>query len=82
MASENSLMIHHLFDIQPAALEMFQFIRFWALEVSRFQFTNYSLTLMVIFYLQHQNLMPSVVDVQKGLPIKQIGSEFIKQINV
>ncbi|CAO1362083.1 unnamed protein product [Diamesa hyperborea] len=74
MASKNSLMIRHLFEIQPAAYEMFHFVRFWALEVSRFQFTNYSLTLMVIFYLQHQHLMPTVVDVQKDLPIVKIGA--------
>lgn len=75
MASENSELIRHLFDIQPEAFEMYQFFRLWALEIFKFKFTNYSLTLMVIFYLQHQNLMPSMVRVQKDLPMKKIGSK-------
>lgn len=58
--------MNHLFVIQPEALKLFHFVRIW-FEICGVRFKRYQLTLLVIFYLQLCNLLPSIQRTQKGL---------------
>jgi hypothetical protein len=63
---EASGLVEHLFDIQPEAKWFFHFIRLW-LECNGLKIKTYTLTMLVIFFLQTQNLMPSTKRVQRNL---------------
>lgn len=73
-STETSLLLKHLFDIQPQAKALFHFIRIW-LEEEGINLKGYQITLLVVFYLQQRNLMPSVQTVQRNLPLLRICGE-------
>jgi hypothetical protein len=78
---ENSKIMNHLFELQPEAFKLYHFVRIW-IHIDVFNFKRYVVALMVIFYLQTKNLMPSVVELQKDVPEKFIDGEFIETIKV
>lgn len=63
----NSKLLAHLFGIQPEAVSLFHFIKLW-MAAQRFNgLKGYTLCLLVLFYLQTENLMPSIEKLQIGL---------------
>jgi DNA polymerase sigma len=73
---ENTKLIHHLFDLQPEAFGLYHFVRIW-IHIDEFSFKRYMVGLLVIFYLQSKNLLPSVVQLQEDVPEKFIDGEFL-----
>jgi hypothetical protein len=72
VSTRNSQLLGHLFKIQPEAVSFYHFIRQW-LKAQGFEgFKGYTLTLLVLFFLQSENLMPSVKVVQRGVPKEMI----------
>lgn len=66
LAVENTLLLRHLFDIQPEAAKFCLLIKKW-LKLKKVSIKNYNVVLLCIFYLQQQNYLPSIEDVQSGL---------------
>lgn len=74
LATRHSKLLAHFFAIQPEAISLFHFIKTW-LNIQGFNhFQGYTLTLLVVFYLQSNKLMPSVKSVQSNLPKQVIAS--------
>jgi hypothetical protein len=71
MGVANSLLFQHLFNIQPQAARLYHFVRI-LLKDNNVTIKNYLVTLMVIFYLQQKNLMPSIARVQQNVLQKTI----------
>lgn len=71
----NSKLLAHLFEVQPEAVPLFHFIRIW-LEAQGFhKLKGYTLTLLVIFFLQSINCFPSIETLQKGVSWRKIDGE-------
>lgn len=67
LSTQNSKLIAHLFSIQSEAVPLYHFIKQW-MKVQGFDhLKGYTITLLVIYYLQTKNLMPSVERIQMGL---------------
>lgn len=64
----NSKLLAHLFDIQPEAVSFYHFIRMWMKAQGFNDLKGYTITLLVLFYLQSKKLMPTVEVVQRSLP--------------
>lgn len=65
MSTRNSQLLAHLFEIQPEAVKLFHFVKTW-LKVHNFSpFKGYTLTLLVVFYLQSEGLMPPIETVNR-----------------
>ncbi|XP_070499679.1 terminal uridylyltransferase Tailor-like [Chironomus tepperi] len=62
-----SEMIGHFFEIQPEAVKFYHFIRIW-LRINKITFKAFTLTLLVMNYLQECNLMPTAFKAQKNVP--------------
>lgn len=75
MSTRNSQLIGHLFDIQPEAVSFYHFIRRWLKQQGCDLLKGYTMTLLVLFFLQQKNLMPKVQTVQAYLPKILIGGE-------
>ncbi|CAG9798866.1 unnamed protein product [Chironomus riparius] len=71
-----SEMIGHFFRIQPEAVKFYHFIRIW-LRINGINFKAFTLTLLVMNYLQEANLMPTAFNAQKN-----INQNFIEGIPV
>lgn len=69
---ENSKLVHRMFSLQPEAFKLYHFVRIW-IHIDEFAFKRYMVGLLVIFYLQQKNLLPSVVEMQKD-----VGETWIK----
>jgi DNA polymerase sigma len=66
LAVHNSQLIGHLFELQPECVALFHYLKRW-LKVFDVSFKGFSLTLMLIFYLQDKRLLPSIWEVQQGV---------------
>lgn len=75
----NSELLKHMFDIQPQARSLYHFVRMW-LKNYNLELRSYQLTLLVVFYLQRKNLMPSVEKIQQGLEKKLVNGKTLKFI--
>lgn len=60
-------MIGHFFEIQPEAVKLYHFLRTW-LSINKINLKPFTLTLLLLHYLQEENLMPSVVKAQTNVP--------------
>lgn len=69
---ENTKLIHRMFSLQPEAFKLYHFVRIW-IHIDAFAFKRYMVGLMVLFYLQQKNFLPSVVEMQKN-----VGETWIK----
>lgn len=61
-----SNLIGHFYEIQPESMKFYQFIRVW-FEINQVQFKSLITNLLVIHYLQVNNLMPSAFRAQKNV---------------
>lgn len=75
LSVRNSKLIAHLFAVQPEAASLYHFVKEWIVAHGLTYLKGYTLTLLVVFYLQNKRLMPSVENVQQGLPKQIIGSK-------
>ncbi|KAL7045168.1 hypothetical protein ACKWTF_002164 [Chironomus riparius] len=66
LAVHNSKLIGHLFKLQPECVALFHYLKKW-LKVFDVTFKGFSLTLMLIFYMQHIRQLPSIWEVQQGV---------------
>jgi hypothetical protein len=66
MAVQNSRLFGHLFSIQTEAIAFHHFIRGW-LEIFDVNVRGFTLTLLIMVFLQQNNLMPTIQKVQKGV---------------
>lgn len=67
LSVQNSKLFAHLFNIQPEAIALYHFCKRW-LQIFDVQILKgFSLTLMIVFFLQQNNLMPTIENVQKNL---------------
>lgn len=79
MAVHNSHLIGHLFDIQPEAAAFYHYIKRW-LRLFDIKFKGFTLTLLVIFYLQKLNFMPPIMIVQHQVPREKIDGKYNSNI--
>lgn len=56
-------------------MKLFHFIREWMKAQKFVLLKGYSVTLLVLFYLQQNYLMPSVKNVQKNVKVTKLGGE-------
>lgn len=77
---ENTKLVHHLFSMQPEAFKLYHFVRIW-IHIDEFAFKRYMVAILVIFYMQQKNLLPSVVDLQKNAEEKWIAGKLIVVFN-
>ncbi|XP_070496719.1 terminal uridylyltransferase Tailor-like [Chironomus tepperi] len=66
LAVHNSQLLGHLFDLQPECVALFHYLKKW-LKCFDVRFKGFSLTLMLIFYMQNNRLLPSIWEVQQGV---------------
>lgn len=73
---ENSKVIRHLLKIQPEFVPLYHYIRQW-MKAQGFQMKGYgyTITLLLIFYLQTKKLLPTIKNVQAGVPQEIIQGE-------
>lgn len=64
-------MLGHLFAIQPEAVAYFHYLKKWLLLFD-VRFKGFTLTLMVLFYLQQINMMPTIKKVQSDVRPKVV----------
>ena len=76
---ENSLFVMHLLEMQPEAKKLAFFVQIWCKKFG-IAIKNFTLTVLVIFYLQTKSLMPSVKQVQDRCCTRKIGGQF-KSLN-
>lgn len=70
----NSKLLSHLFAVDPKTVKFYHFIRLW-LQCGGVNFKGYQLTLLVLFFLQTRNFVPSMKRVQRNLPAKKVKGE-------
>lgn len=73
----NSKLLAHLFNIQPEAVSLYHFVRQWLIVNDFNHLKGYTVTLLVLFYLQSKNLMPTIETVQRYLPKRTIDGKMI-----
>lgn len=72
---ENTLMVEHLFTMQPEAAKFCIFIKKW-FKINGLSIRNYIVVLISIFYLQLEHYLPTIQAVQRGLqPVVVDGGE-------
>lgn len=76
----SSELVEHLFYIQTKSRRFFHFIRMW-LEGNGIRMKTYTLAMLVIFYLQQHNFMPSTYRVQKNLEEEYIDGMLSELVN-
>lgn len=59
---QNTRILGHLFEIQPEAAKFAIFVKKW-FDINGFNFKNYNTVLLVVFFLQQHNLLPSIQEV-------------------
>lgn len=67
----NSLILRHLFEIQPEAAKLVHFVKKMIGSQNFDGLTRYSVVVLVLFFLQQRNLMPSIKVVHRGVEIKR-----------
>lgn len=67
MSVHNSKLFAHLFKIQPEAIAFYHFIKRWLRLFEVQKLYGFSLTLVIVFFLQQLNLMPTIKKVQEGV---------------
>lgn len=64
----------YMFDLQPEARKFYQFMKIF-LKRYKVQFEGYLLKLLVIFFLQNQNLIPSSQKIQENKQVRYINGK-------
>jgi hypothetical protein len=63
-------LLRHLFEIKPEAVKLFHFIHEWIASQRFAGLKSYAIALLVVFYLQNEELMSPVKTVQKNVEKK------------
>lgn len=71
---ENTKLFRYMYKMQPEALKMYHFVRLY-IHFGKLNFKRYMVSMLVTFYLQSCNLMPSIKDIQSRTPKKVIGGK-------
>lgn len=71
----NSTVIAYLFDLQPEAKKFYHFMKIFLQRYERY-FEGYLLKLLVIFYLQNENIFPSIKMIQENTPVRYISGKY------
>lgn len=81
---ENTKFIQYLFRLQPVTRQLSMFLKCWFKESQYMAATTstYMLTILVIFFLQSEKLLPSVRDLQKGIEVEKISCKFCIKLSV
>jgi DNA polymerase sigma len=66
LAVHNSQLLAHVFSLQIEAVTLYHYIKHWLLNFD-IRFKGFTLTLMVLFFLQQLGFMPSIKEVQKDI---------------
>jgi hypothetical protein len=75
LSTSNSKLLAHLFDIQPEAVKFIHFIYEWMQSQRLYGVKRYTCVLLVLFFLQNENLMPPIKTVQQTLDKKICGGK-------
>lgn len=78
---ENTRLLHHMFSLQPEAFKLYHFVRIW-IHIDEFAFKRYMVALLVVFYLQNKNLMPSVLKMQEDTGEKFIAGFYLQLFKI
>lgn len=62
MGVANTDLIRHLFNVQPDAAKLCMLVRKWLIR-NNLNFKNFPVVLLVVFFLQRHNFLPSVNEV-------------------
>lgn len=76
----NSKLLAHLFKIQPEAVKLYLYVRTRMRTAGLADLKGYTMCLLVIYYLQTKNLMPTIEMVQRGLPKKIVDSKYNSEV--
>lgn len=68
VATRNSQLLAYLFDIQPEAVSLVHFVKFWLKSRGFDHLKDYTIALLVLFFLQKIKMMPRVKAVQHNVP--------------
>lgn len=75
LSTRHSKLLAHLFVLQPEAVSLFHFVKEWQKVQGFDNFQGYTMTLLVVFYLQTLKLLPPVGIVQRNVPKVVIASK-------
>ncbi|CAG9802639.1 unnamed protein product [Chironomus riparius] len=67
LSTANTALISYLISLQPVLKKLVLFIKFWAMRLN-LGTNSYLLTLMVIFYLQQEMVLPPISLLQDAVP--------------
>jgi DNA polymerase sigma len=67
LSTANTALISYLINLQPILKKLVLFIKFWAMRLN-LGTNSYLLTLMVIFYLQQEMVLPPISLLQDAVP--------------
>ncbi|KAG5676666.1 hypothetical protein PVAND_006484 [Polypedilum vanderplanki] len=60
--------IGHLFKIQsPEILNFYHFLRIYIIDLGEIRLKHFQIIIMIIFYLQKHDFLPSILDIQSGV---------------
>lgn len=71
----NSEILAHLFDIQPHAASLYLSVRAWIRSQGLADLKGYTICLLVLYFLQRVDMMPTIEVVQEGLSHRMIDSK-------
>lgn len=76
---ENTKFINYIFQIQPMSMKLSLFLKLLFKELNYVTlYSNYILTILVLFYFQENNWLPSIARIQEGLAPIRISCKFLK----
>lgn len=71
----NSLILQHLFKIQPEAVKLVLFIKQWMSTQHFDGLRRYAVAVLVLFFLQQRGFMPTIESVNSGLGIRRVAGK-------
>lgn len=80
LGRQNSVLLGHLFSIQPEAAKFCIFVKKW-LKANKVLIKNYTVVLLCLFYLQKVNYLPSIERVQRYITKEVITTEDASKFN-
>lgn len=66
--------MNHLNSLQPQIIPLFHYIRIW-IHLCGINMKRYVQYLLIFYYLQQNNFMPAIQNIQKNLPKELIGGK-------
>lgn len=72
---ETSLFIKNMFETKPEAKKLAYYMCIWFKE-NKIEMKNFFLKVLVVYYLQAKNYMPSVKEIQSDLIPRYVGGQY------